>query len=308
MRIIKTHLVPEGIESARFSDYANEVFTVIPSRNGIKKAIKRGDFLIDGVRGDTGTWIKPGQLITLNGQETDRPVYHMSIPVVYEDDHIAVVNKPAGITVSGNRFKTVENALLFNLKISEEEDALRRPGPVHRLDSPTSGLLLVAKTRQAQINLGNQFESRKIKKRYRAVVKGLIVNSGRIISDIDGRSSDTEFIPVTSMRSIKNEYVTLVDLFPGTGRTHQLRRHMTESGHPIIGDKIYGDPGDLFKGKGLFLAAVELTLEHPADGRLLSFKIGEPEKFGSFMEREERRWKRLFALQTPGRGASNIID
>jgi RluA family pseudouridine synthase len=293
MKIIKTHIVPEGVESLRFTDYAVKIFNIIPSRNGIKKAVKRGDFFIDGVRAETGTWVKPGQRITLNEEDSDRPVYHMVIPVVYEDNHIAVVNKPAGITVSGNRFKTVENALPFNLKNSEAEDALSRPGPVHRLDSPTSGLLLVAKTRQAQINLGNQFESRKIKKRYRAVVKGCILNPGRIVSDIDGRSSETEFTPVKSLRSIKNEYVTLVDLFPGTGRTHQLRKHMAESGHPIIGDKIYGEPGDLFKGKGLFLAAVELTLEHPADGRLLSFKIGDPEKFGTFMEREERRWKRL---------------
>lgn len=293
MKIIQTHIVPEDIESVRFSDYAIKIFTIISSRNGIKKAIKRGDFLIDGVSAETGTWIKPGQIITLNEQEIELPVYHMVIPVVYEDDHIAVVNKPAGITVSGNRFKTVENALPFNLKKSMEDDALGRPGPVHRLDSQTSGLLLIAKTRRARINLGHQFESRKIKKRYRAVVKGEIRNPGRIISDIDGRSSETDYIPVKSVQSIKNGYVTLVDLFPGTGRTHQLRRHMAESGHPIIGDKLYGEPGDLFRGKGLFLAAVELTLDHPCDGVYLNLRIDDPEKFGSFMDREERRWYRL---------------
>lgn len=295
MKIIKTHRVPEGIESVRFSDYAMKVFTVIPSRNGIKKAVKRGDFLIDGIRAETGTWVKPGQVIDLcESESAEIPVYRTELIVVYEDNFIAVLNKPAGITVSGNRFKTVENALPFNLIKSTEEDALKRPAPVHRLDSPTSGLLLIAKTKIAQINLGVQFETRSIKKRYRAVVKGKVESSGRIVSEIDGRNSETEYLPVKSVPSIKNRHVTLMDLFPGTGRTHQLRRHMADSGHPVIGDKMYGEEGDLFRGKGLFLAAVELSLAHPVTGVPLNIKIVEPEKFRTFMEREERRWRRLY--------------
>jgi len=295
MKILKSHEVPEGIEQVRFSDYAVEVFTIIPSRNGIKKAIKRGDFFIDGAEAETGTWVKPGQIIELRELTGAAvPVYRMKFDVVYEDNYIAVVNKPAGITVSGNRFKTVENALPFNLTVSSEDDALKRPGPVHRLDSPTSGLLLVAKTISARINFGGQFETRNIKKRYRAVVKGKIENSGRIISDIDGRDSETEFIPVKSVASIKNEWVTLMDLFPGTGRTHQLRRHMAESGHPVIGDRQYGAAGDIFRGKGLFLAAVELSFTHPVTGIPVKIRIDEPEKFRTFMEREERRWRKLY--------------
>lgn len=294
MKIIKTHIVPEGTEPARFSDYAMRIFTVIPSRNGIKKAIKRGDFLIDGVKAETGTWVKPGQAINhyeAGGAEV--PVYRTELRIVYEDNFIAVVNKPSGISVSGNRFKTVENALPFNLAGSTAEDALKRPAPVHRLDSPTSGLLLAAKTILARINLGSSFENGNIKKRYRAVVKGKIETGGRIESEIDGRGSVTDYIPVRSVRSIKNEWVTLVDLFPLTGRTHQLRRHMAGSGHPVIGDKQYGIPGDLFRGKGLFLAAVELSFNHPVTGIPLNIKIDEPEKFRTFIEREERRWKNL---------------
>jgi len=295
MTLLKKHTVPETVEPVRFSEYAIEIFTIIPSRNGIKKAIRRGDFLIDGVKAETGTWVKPGQIIELiNSAGAEIPVYRMDLAVVYEDNHIAIINKPAGISVSGNRFKTVENALPFNLSKSSEDDALNRPGPVHRLDSPTSGLLLAAKTKSSQINLGAQFETRNIKKRYRAVVKGRIESGGRIVSDIDGRSSETVYIPAGSVRSIKNEWVTLTDLFPGTGRTHQLRRHMAESGHPVIGDKLYGEPGDLFRGKGLFLAAVELSFTHPSTGLPLNVKIDEPEKFRTFMEREERRWKKLF--------------
>jgi RluA family pseudouridine synthase len=295
MKLLKTHIVPDGTEPARFSDYAAEIFTIIPSRNGIKKAVKRGDFLIDGVRAETGTWVKPGQVIELRQSDCAViPVYRMELDVVYEDNYIAVVIKPAGITVSGNMFKTVENALPFNLKNSTSEDALKRPGPVHRLDSPTSGLLLVAKTILARIKLGSQFESRSIQKRYRAVVKGKLENRGRIVSVIDGRDSETEYVPVKSVRSIKNEWVTLMDLFPGTGRTHQLRRHMAEAGYPIIGDKQYGAEGGLFRGKGLFLAAVELSFTHPVTGIPLNIKIDEPEKYKTFMEREERRWKKLY--------------
>jgi len=297
MTIIKKHRVHDGTESQRFSEYAIKVFPIIPSRNGIKKAIKRGEFLINGIEAETGTWVKPGQSIELISSDTPEiPVYRMELEVIYEDNYIAVINKPAGITVSGNRFKTVENALPFNLSSSSAEDALGRPGPVHRLDSPTSGLLLIAKTRSSQINLGNQFETRDIKKRYRAVVKGNIVKNGSVVSDIDGRDSVTEYIPVKSVRSIKNEWVTLVDLFPGTGRTHQLRRHMSGAGYPIIGDKQYGAKGDLFRGKGLFLAAVELSFTHPISGAPVSIVIGEPDKFRTFMDREERRWNKLFQV------------
>ncbi len=294
-KFVNIHRVPEGIEPARFSEYSIKIFTIIPSRNGIKKAIKRGDFYIDGVQAETGTWVKPGQTIEL--RESDRadvPVYRAELTTVYEDDHIAVVNKPAGMAVSGNRFKTIEHALPYNLIKSSEHDALKRPGPVHRLDLQTSGLLLVAKTICAQVNLGMQFEARKIKKRYRAVVKGRIESPGRIVADIDERYSETEYAPLKSVRSIKNGWVTLADLFPGTGRTHQLRRHMAGAGYPVIGDKLYCAENDLYRGKGLFLAAVELSFVHPVSGVPVNVKIDEPVKFRTFMEREERRWKRLY--------------
>jgi len=295
MAILKTHIVPEGIVPVRFTDYAFEIFTSLPSRNGIKKAIKRGEFFINGVKAETGTWVKPGQIIELAEPASNViPVYQTSLEVIFEDDYIAVINKPAGIVVSGNRFKTVENALPYNLVESSAEGALTRPGPVHRLDSPTSGLLLIAKTIQARINLGEQFETRKIRKRYRAVLRGRIEKSGRIVSDIDGRSSETDYIPVKNARSIKNDWVTLADLVPGTGRTHQLRKHMADEGFPIIGDKKYGIPDQLFRGKGLFLAAVELYFAHPNDGTPVNIKIDEPEKFKTFMDREERRWMKLY--------------
>lgn len=293
MTVIETHIVPGGTPRMRFSDYACDVFVSIPSRKGIKNAIKRGDFLIDGVRGETGTWILPGQRIELTADESSLPgIYDLHIEVVYEDEHIAAVIKPAGILVNGNRFRTVENSLPLNLTQSSEPDALRRPKPAHRLDLPTSGLLLIAKTMRAQVSLGEQFESKTVRKRYRAIVQGRIDAQGKIESMVDGRTALTDYIPVKFIRSLRNEWLTLVDLLPHTGRTHQLRRHMAELGHPIVGDTIYGREGDVFKGKGLFLAAVELTLAHPAGGEEINISIDEPEKFRTYMEREERRWRK----------------
>lgn len=293
MIIIETHIVPEGTERARFSDYACEVFISIPSRKGIKNAIKRGDFLIDGVKGETGTWITPGQKLELMADESSLPKeYELELDVVYEDEHLAAVNKPAGIAVNGNSFRTVENSLPRNIKRSAEPDALRWPKPVHRLDVPTSGLLLIAKTMRAQVALGEQFEKKIIRKKYRAILQGRLEAPGHIESEIEGRDAATDYSPVKHVRSLKNEWLTLVDLYPFTGRTHQLRRHMSELNHPIVGDTLYGREGDIFKGKGLFLAAVELTFKHPVTGVVMTLKIDDPEKFRTYLEREERRWRK----------------
>ncbi len=293
MIIIETHIVPEGTEPARFSVYACEVFISIPSHKGIKKAIKRGDFLIDGITGETGTWIKPGQKIDLMADESSLPKeYELKLEVVYEDEQLAAIIKPAGVPVNGNSFRTVENSLLHNINKSLEPDSLRWPKPVHRLDVPTSGLLLIAKTMRAQVSLGEQFEKKIIKKRYRAIVQGKIETAGCINSQVEGRDASTDYSPVKSSRSLKNDWLTLVDLYPHTGRTHQLRRHLAEIGHPIAGDTLYGREGDVFKGKGLFLAAVELKFTHPATGEAVTLIIDDPEKFTSYLSREERRWKK----------------
>lgn len=292
--VISRYTVPEGTSPCRFSDYACGVFNVIPSRNGIKKAIKNGEFLIDGLVAETGTWVKPGQVIELLETETGRAKeYRSFIEVLYEDEFIAVVNKPAGMVVNGNRFKTLQNALPFNLWQSGEPDVLRAPMPVHRLDSGTSGLVITAKCRRSQSALGLQFETRSVKKRYRAVVHGLVDEAGGVTSRIDGRDCESRYVPVRSVPSIKNGFLTLVDLYPQTGRTHQLRRHMAEFGHPVVGDSLYGEKGNVYKGKGLFLAAVELWLEHPVTKGAVNVKIDDPHKFSSLLEREERRWRRL---------------
>lgn len=295
MIVKEAHIVPEGVpDNTRLKDYAFDVFDSIVSRKGVAKAIKRGEFLIDGKTADTGRWIIPGQRIEHIDLQVNAPrAYRLTMDVVFEDEYMAVVNKPAGIEVNGNKFKTIENALQDNVAPTSEKDALKWPRPVHRLDAPTSGLLIIAKTHRAQIALGKQFEERKIKKRYRAIVMGKAPESGTITTPVDERISHTDFARVSYVPSLRSEHLSVVDLYPHTGRKHQLRVHMASLGHPILGDKKHGEDGNIFKGKGLYLCAVELQLSHPISGEALIVSIDPPQKFATTLEREQNRWDKF---------------
>ncbi len=293
LKIIKSHTVPEGIQKIRLSDYINDYLDFIPSKNGIKKAIKRGEILINGKISITGMRVEAGQRIDLTEAKILlRKVYSLKLDIVFEDEHIAIINKPGGVSVSGFYFQTIENALLHNISKSNEYDALSSPKPVHRLDNQTSGLLIVAKTKRAQIFLGQSFENKEIEKRYRAIVIGKTPDEGEIKSKIEDKDSYTGYTLVKQIRSLKNEYLSLLDLYPKTGRTHQLRVHMSDSGFPILGDKLYGKEGLILIGKGLFLCSVELVFNHPTDGKKTKIIIDQPSKFNSLLKREQRRWEK----------------
>lgn len=292
--IIRSHIVPDDIGDTRFSDYAKDLFGDLLSRKAAKEAIKRGDIRINGMPAPTGSWLAPGMRIELlETSAPSGPPYRRVLPVVYEDDRIAVINKPAGLPVKGNRFKTVENALPGNIAPSPDPDALPRARAVHRLDAQTGGLLLVAKTARAMAHLGRQFEQRVIRKRYRAVAAGKLEGEGIITLPIENREAITRYTALSHSRSPRNGYLTLVDLHPETGRTHQLRIHLAGLGHPIMGDPLYGEPGNILLGKGLFLQAVEIALLHPLDGRELVFSIEQPQKFATLIRREEMKWNFL---------------
>ncbi|MBN2596690.1 RluA family pseudouridine synthase [Labilibaculum sp.] len=293
MKVIETHVVPESIGDIRLQDYAPSVFVSISSHQGMKKAIKKGMVLVDGVVAKTGFWVESGQRIDLCDLELPpAKVFELELEVIYEDEHIAVINKPAGVSVSGNLYRSIQNALPFNLKLSSCMDALPVFRPVHRLDKPTCGLLLIAKTSQAIGGLGAQFENRTISKQYTAVVIGSLPDKGKVDMPVDGKDSISSFQVIKRNKSIRNQSLNMVHLFPKTGRTHQLRIHMAGMGTPILGDKLYGSEGDILRRKGLFLCATGLHFHHPFTNEIMNISIDPPYKFGRFMEMEEKRWKR----------------
>lgn len=292
MVVLQSHIVPHAVANIRLSDYAVGIFPQIPSKKGLKKAIKQGAIYINGQKAATGTWVKTGQKIDLVFVDKKPPkIYQLNLPIVFEDTHFAIIVKPAGIVVSGNQFRTIQNALLHNLTPSNQTDALQLPRPVHRLDHATSGLLLIAKTATAIRQLSQQFEQKMIQKRYQAIVIGKpITLKGKIEKAIDGKIALTQYEVLQTVPSLKTNFLSLLNLYPLTGRTHQLRIHLANLGHPILGDKLYHGEQPLLQGKGLFLCAVELSFLHPIHKKDMRFCIESPPKFNYRLAQEERRW------------------
>jgi 23S rRNA pseudouridine1911/1915/1917 synthase len=290
MLLIEKHSVPKGIEKSRLSDYLIGIFVAVPTRKGIKKAIKKGAVLVNGMIGNTGDWLVGEEVIELYDLLEKQPkVFEFDLPIVFEDEDLAVINKPGGIPVSGNYFKTIQNALPHNLQPSKAKDALKIPRPVHRLDAPTCGLLLIAKSKTAHLELSKQFAEKTIQKRYQAIATGQLPEKGEINLPIDDKPSVTRFEVIRVVPSLKNEFLTFVNLYPITGRTHQLRKHLAALNHPILGDKLYGTEGLILWKKGFFLCAVALNFEHPITQKHMTILIEPPKKFEAILEREKKR-------------------
>lgn len=290
---IATHLVPPQQDTQRLSDYLCGVFEALPSRKSVKKAIKKGRVLIDHQLGHTGDWVQEGQLIQLaEEQAVAHKTFRLPLEVLYEDEHLAVIIKPAGYMVNGNAFQTIERALPFNLSPSQQVDAYPLPKAVHRLDRPTSGLLLIAKTARTHQALGAQFEHKTIQKQYQAIAIGQLPPTGIINTPVEGKSAETSYEIIETVSSLKNGHLSLVRLYPQTGRTHQLRQHLAGLGCPILGDALYGIEGLILQHKGLFLRAVALQFIHPISQEELVFELPTPHKFTALMAREKRRYER----------------
>ena len=290
--LIREYKITDCQPNTRFINYSiDNFFDEFHSKKAIKKAIKSGALKLNNEVVETGRFVKINDTIQLFDLENKPPkTYNLKFDIVYEDEFFAVINKPAGLTVSGNQYRTVVNALPYNIKISKEIDALKWPKPVHRLDNQTSGLLVIAKTKLAHLNLSKQFENKIIRKKYIAIVIGNFEGSGFIENEIDKKQAKTEYNVLKTVKSLKNEYLTLLELYPHTGRTHQLRIHLSRLGFPILGDKLYGKENLILKHKGLFLSSVELFFKHPISNEDLNIKMKIPQKFISRLNSEERRW------------------
>lgn len=280
LKKVESYSVPKLKERMRLSDFAPGIFKTIFSKKGIKKAIKKGHVTINGDVGYTSDYINGGELIELfqPKEAPKKPIINIPIQVIYEDDYLTIVNKPAGLVVSGNKKFTLENTLPFNLQKSKQKDAIR-PEPIHRLDYPTSGALLIGKTRQSVILLNKLFEEREIQKKYFAITIGHQNDLGIIETSVDGKPSKSEYKVISRMESRKYESLNLVELIPFTGRRHQLRIHLASIGNPILGDLTYGKEGLLGKGNGLYLHAFSLNFNHPFLKKDLEVSVSLPKKF-----------------------------
>lgn len=282
MQVLESYTIPYLEEPIRLSDLPSGTLTTLPTRSGLKKAVKKGRILINGHKGHTSNILRGGEeLKVLAAQEVSTRT-EMSIPisVLAEDDFLALVNKPGGLVVSGNKARTLEHALPTVLKPSAEKGSLAKPQAIHRLDYPTSGIVLIGKTANAVVQLNQLFEKREVFKTYFAVVVGKLGSEGNISLPVDDKRAETLFSVKETIPSEKFGALSLLELHPTTGRRHQLRKHLAHLGCPILGDKEYGTEGLILHGKGLFLHAFALRFLHPVTQKVVKVEAPFPKKFG----------------------------
>ena len=280
MHLIASHSVPLQEKPIRLQEYAVGVFNTTATKSAIKKALKKKLVLVNGNTATTALFIHGGETIELYQPEKKTALKKLILPlkVLFEDEHLAIIYKPAGILVSGNAFVTIANALEQNLQKSVQKDAVP-PQPVHRLDYLTSGVLLVGKTSSAITRLSKLFENKKIQKTYHAVTIGNMEQTGIINFPIDEKVAQSEFEVLESVKSERFSMLNLVKLYPKTGRKHQLRKHLSVIGNPILGDKDYGKEELILKGKGMYLHATTIAFEHPFTKETVSITTTLPKKF-----------------------------
>jgi 23S rRNA pseudouridine1911/1915/1917 synthase len=276
----QTYLVPLRISPQRLQEYGVGLFTAIPTKSALKKALKKKQIQVDGVIATTATIINGGETIIFTPQVSNgsNKKLNLKLKVLFEDDYLAAIHKPAGILVSGNSFKTIANGLSQNLLKSEQPDAVM-PYPVHRLDYATTGVLLVGKTSESIRRLNKLFEDKEIRKTYYALTIGTMKSEGIINEPIANKEAITRFVKEATVDSPRFTYLNLVKLTPETGRRHQLRIHLAGVGNPILGDKEYTPDPMILKGKGMYLHAASLEFTHPFNHQKHSIKAALPERF-----------------------------
>ncbi|WP_452225121.1 RluA family pseudouridine synthase [Lacinutrix chionoecetis] len=274
------HIVPKLAKPIRLQEYGVGLFHSAITKSALKKILKKQWITVNGVIATTATFIRGGETIQLTSPEHKSPKSKLifKLNVIFEDDYLGIIHKPAGILVSGNSFKTITHALPQNLKPSTLPDATT-PQPAHRLDYATTGLLLIGKTSSSIMALNKLFENKVIKKTYYAITIGTMQPAGKITSNIDGKPSKSHYKVKASVNSKRFGTLNLVKLKPKTGRKHQLRKHLTSIGNPILGDKTYAIDHLILNGKGLYLHAYALKFIHPFTKKEMVIKNELPKKF-----------------------------
>ena len=272
------------------------------SRSKIQSHLENGCILVNGKVEKSSYKLSEGDVITVEDfkpEVSDLNPEDIPLDIVYEDDDVIVVNKPKGLVVhpgAGNEEHTLANALKFHSENLSSLNGEFRPGIVHRIDKDTAGLLLVAKNDQAHAFLSNQLVDHTLGRKYYALVLGVIPeNEGKIIAPIGrdqkfrqkmavdllrGKEAETNFKVIERFREC-----TLVECALKTGRTHQIRVHMTYIGHPVIGDPIYGKGNRVIYDEGQLLFAHEIHFIHPKTKKEMTFSVDLPTYFKEILEK-----------------------
>jgi len=277
------------------------------SRSQAQRLIRQGDVVVEGQPARASVVIRPGDVVEVQVPPPlpDTPAPEdLPLSVLYDDDDIAVIEKPAGMVVhpaAGHHNGTLVNALLFHLKGLSGIGGRSRPGIVHRLDRGTSGIMVIAKHDQAHQHLSRQFHDRTVHKVYTALVwgkpePGQVFDRaiGRDPNDRQkissrGRRTRSAFTRVDHVEQMKG--VSLIDVTIGSGRTHQIRVHLSEAGCPVVGDALYGGqrkrgaPPAVAKLDRPFLHASRLSFEHPGTSQILTFESPLPRELKAVVER-----------------------
>ncbi len=313
MKIVETleFKVLQDKEGRRLDQFLNDSYPEF-SRTYIKKLIEAGCVFVNSkqVR-KASKKLKAGDTVLLNVPEPE-PLKvepeNIPIDIIYEDRDLLVLIKPCGLVVHpspGYTSGTLVNALLYHVRELSSIGGVERPGIVHRLDKETAGLMVVAKNDFAHRELVRQFAERKTEKLYRVLVKGIVDKDHGVIELPIGRHPvhRKKFsVFSTSSKPAKSEFwvlerfpktgITLLKVKIYTGRTHQIRVHLSSIGHPVLGDRTYGFktssvPRELLDlmGECNMLVAYRLGFYHPSSGEWVEFEIEDPEPFRSVLEK-----------------------
>lgn len=290
-------------EYARADVFLSENLTGY-TRSAVKKLFDGGLVTINGKVSKASQTVLSGACaeVTLpDAAECTVKPEDIPIEIVYEDEDMAVVNKPQGMTVhmgNGNTDGTLVNALLFRLDKLSGINGVIRPGIVHRIDKDTSGLLVVAKNDQAHLSLSRQIEKKSCKRTYVALLEGVVKKDCGTVTTYIGRDArdrtkmavvepDEGKLAITDYTVLKRykEGFTLCRFDLHTGRTHQIRVHAKYLGFPIVGDPVYGVKKQKFNLNGQLLHAVRLKLSHPKTGEEMTFEAPLPDYFAKTLKK-----------------------